>query len=293
MRLKLYRAPTVAQAMALVRAELGTEALILNTRRWFDGVELTAALEPACSVAPPERSYAEALAFHAVPDRLRGPLSFGHLATTLGQALAFGTLPLGTRPVLLAGPPGAGKTLTVVRLATRLTMAGQPPMVVNADGTKAGASEQLSAFTRLLDLPLLEAADPSTLSYTLAGRRPGVAVLIDAPGIDPFDPAQSDRLRGLASAAGAAVALVLPAGLDPNEATDLAQAFASVGASFLVATRLDIARRLGGILAAAEAARLPLTEAGIGPGAADGLVPLTAAFLAERLLLTGTPRHVH
>jgi flagellar biosynthesis GTPase FlhF len=46
MRLKLYRAPTVAAAMALVRAEFGSDALILSTRRAGGGVEVTAALEP-------------------------------------------------------------------------------------------------------------------------------------------------------------------------------------------------------------------------------------------------------
>jgi flagellar biosynthesis protein FlhF len=55
---------------------------------------------------------------------------------------------------------------------------------------------------------------------------------------------------------------------------------------------LDVIRRLGGVLAAADAARLTLTEAGIGPGAADGLVPMTPDFLAARLLQTGSPRHV-
>ena len=76
---------------------------------------------------------------------------------------------------------------------------------------------------------------------------------------------------------------MLPAGLDPAESADLAVAFAECGALSLIVTRLDIARRLGGVIAAAAASRLPLTEAGIGPGAADGMIPLTAALLAERL----------
>ena len=57
----------------------------------------------------------------------------------------------------------------------------------------------------------------------------------------------------------------------------------------MVATRLDLSRRLGGVLAAAHAGKLALTEAGVGPGAADGLVPLTAAFLAARLIGPGLP----
>ena len=87
----------------------------------------------------------------------------------------------------------------------------------------------------------------------------------------------------LIASADAATALVLPAGIDPAEATDLATAFAEQGASLLVATRLDMARRLGGVLAAAQAGGLALAEAGIGPGAADGLVPMTATLLADRL----------
>ena len=91
------------------------------------------------------------------------------------------------------------------------------------------------------------------------------------------------ELRGLATIAGAHVALVLPAGLDPAEAADLAIAHAACGATFLIATRLDLAHRLGSVIAAAAASRLPLAEAGIGTGAADGLVPFTPALLAARL----------
>ena len=45
MRLKLFRAATMAEAMARVRAELGAEAIILATRQVAEGIELTAALE--------------------------------------------------------------------------------------------------------------------------------------------------------------------------------------------------------------------------------------------------------
>ena len=80
------------------------------------------------------------------------------------------------------------------------------------------------------------------------------------------------------------MALVLAAGMDVAETTDLARAYAAAGVRLLVGTRFDIARRLGGILAASANAGLALTEAGIGPGAADGLLPITPAWLATRLL---------
>ena len=287
MRMKLYRAPCMAEAMARVRAELGLDALILATRRVADGVEITAALEPEEEevAALPDPARAARLSWHGVPPCLADRLG-GALEAALGRVLRFGALALdgdAPRPLLLTGPPGAGKTLTVARLATRLVMAGSTPLVITADGQRAGAADQLAAFTRLLGLTLIVASHPATLARALLRRQPGVPVLIDAPGADPFDPAQQDEIAGLAATADAEVALVLPAGGDPSESADLAEAFARGGATLLVATRLDLARRIGGILAAAQAGSLILAEAGIGPGAADGLTGLTPALLAERL----------
>ncbi len=285
MRLKLYRAPTVTAAIAQVRRELGADALILSTRRVSDGVEVTAALEaeveaPLPAPLPP----ASPLAWHGVAPGLLARLEAGPLAETLAATFIFGALPLtcDAAPLLLIGPPGAGKTLTVARLATRLTLQGRPPLVVTADGRRAGAAEQLAAFTRVLGLPLLVADEPVALSRALARRQDGAPVLIDTPGLNPFDADEREELASLAAAAAATPVLVLPAGLDPAEAADLAAAFAAIGATLLIMTRLDLARRLGGVLSAA-ATGLVMTEAGVGPGAADGLRPLTAAWLAERL----------
>jgi flagellar biosynthesis protein FlhF len=207
------------------------------------------------------------------------------LEVSLRDTLRFGTVPLAAhdRPLLVAGPPGAGKTLTVARLATRLVMAGTVPLVVSADGRRAGGTEQLAAFTRLLGIDLVVAAHPVALSQAFGRRISAGPALIDAPGCDPFDTTQIEELAAMASTADAEVALVLPAGLDPDEAADLALGFASLGTALLVGTRLDQERRLGSVVAAADAAGLALTEAGIGPGAADGLTALTPDLLAARL----------
>lgn len=293
MRLKLFRAPTVAAAMSQVRAAFGADALILGTRHLPDGVEVTAALEPDhAAPAPPDPARLAALRFHGVPEGLHPALDHGSLEDALSEALAFAPLPLGPAdpPLLLVGPPGAGKTLTTVRLATRLVMTGTPPMVITADDQRAGATEQLAAFTRLLRINLVVASHPLTLSRALS-RRGAEPALIDGPGTDPFDPAAAADLRALAGATNATMVLVLPAGLDTAEATDLALAYAEIGARSLIITRLDLARRVGAVVAAAAAARLPLTEAGIGPDAAGGLTPLTPAFLATRIMQNGIPRH--
>lgn len=272
--------------MAQVRTELGAEALILSTRRSGTGVEVTAALErptPAAP-APPDPERLEGLRWHGVPVALAGVLATGRLDDALAARLRFGALDMArdAPPLLFAGPPGAGKSLTVARLATRLVLDGRAPLVISADAERAGAAEQLAAFTRLLGLTLIVATDGLTLARALTRRQNGAPVLIDTAGIDPFRAADQAAIATLAGAGGAQVTLVLPAGLDPAEAADTAAAFRAGGATAMVATRMDLSRRVGSVLAAA-AAGLTLTEAGIGPGAADGLVPLTPELLAGRL----------
>jgi len=289
MRLKVFRAAAMPDAMAMLRAELGAEAVILGTRRVAQGVEVTAALEaeepflipPMPAGLPPP---AGPLGFHNLPPALAATLGGGPLEQALAARLGFAPLPEARdRPLMFVGPPGAGKTLTCAKLAARMVLKGLHPAVVTSDGQRAGAAAQLAAFTGVLGLTLAVAPSAAALGKALARRAGGQPVLVDTAGCDPFDAPQAVALRGLAAAAGADLVLVLPAGLDAAEAADLARAFALIGARHLVPTRLDSARRLGAVLAAAEAGPLLLTEAGIGPEVVDGLEPLSPARLAARL----------
>jgi flagellar biosynthesis protein FlhF len=279
----------MTDAMAECRQALGPDALILSTRRTAAGVEVTAALEPAEEPPPPPLTIPtlpaapDPLGRHNMPPALRARIGGGG-AASLSAVLRFGGLPGGVdRPLALVGPPGAGKTLSCAKLATRMVLRGAGPLVVTADAQRAGAAEQIAAFTRVLGVTLAMAGSGGQLAAALARRAPGQPMLLDTAGCDPFDPAQAEQLLALLRVTEAAPVLVLPAGLDAEEAAETARAFAALGAGHFLPTRLDGARRLGGVLAAAFAGPLVLTEAGTGPGAADGLTPLTPAWLAERL----------
>lgn len=298
MRIRVFRAARMADAMAMLREELGEEAVILDTRRAGGGVEITAALEaeepvlipPAAAIAtlptaaPPAAPVTGPLAFHNAPPSLAAALARGPLEDTLGSVFRFGPLPDGReKPLLLVGPPGAGKTLTCAKIAARMVLGGTPPVIATTDGQRAGAAAQLAAFTGVLGLTLAVATSPGALVKALARRTQDQPVLVDSAGCDPFDPRQAMALHGFAVAIGAELVLVLPAGLDALEAADLARAFAALGARHLVPTRLDSARRLGAVLAAAEAGPLLLTEGGTSPEVVQGLEPLSPARLAARL----------
>jgi flagellar biosynthesis protein FlhF len=313
MRLKTYAAPSMAEAMEMVRAELGEEAIIVSTQRGVggQGVRITAAIEDSAEVdddieqalADPGRLPAslsrvrEALAYHGVPDRLvdrlmataRGLDDEGPVmacAAALDAAFSFAPLPEKGQaaPLILVGPPGVGKSLTIAKLAARSHLAGCKVRVISADAVRAGAMDQLRAFTDILKIDLEKARGGDSLGKLLAEDRNADLILIDSPGLNPFSAPDMAYLKTLCDCPGVEPVLVLSAGGDPVECWDIARAFAEVGATRLLATRLDMTRRLGGILAAAEAGKLRFCDVTINPHVADGLCPITPISLARLIL---------
>lgn len=295
MKLRVFAGPDLASALDGLRRALGDDALILETREIAvdagGGVEILAAVEHPDTPPPRARgaealeARREALTWQGLSAELAGRLLEADLAHAVTKSLAFGDLPLGrgATPLLFAGEPGAGKSLTVMKLATRLVMGGETPLVISADNRKAGATEQLAAMTRILGLTLIVADDAPQIRRALGRRTDGAVVLIDGPGLVLSDQADDRVLRSLSRETGAEIVFVLPAGLDAAEAAETALDYAGAGARRLVATRLDVSRRIGAVVEAAFRSRLLLTLCGTGPELAGGLEPLTATMIAERL----------
>lgn len=311
MQLKSYTAPSMADAMALVRRELGEDAIIVSIQRAAgnQGVRISAAfdrdVDPMTGAddeeePPPTLDILRQCFFqHAVPEALSvrllaaarlvertDPLAACMVALEAG--FAFSPMPtVSSRPFVLLGPPGTGKSSTVAKLATRTLIQKKVPGVINADIIRAGAIEQLSAFTRILDIDLVTARTPDQLrQLSEQGCRHSDVIYIDTPGVNPFRREDMAYLSELIEASGAEPVLVLAAGGDSVETVDIAEAFASIGATRLLATRLDMTWRLGATLSAAEAGHLMFCDVGASPCIADGLSALSPLMLA-RLILSG------
>nr|WP_298683872.1 GTP-binding protein [uncultured Dongia sp.] len=311
MRLRSFNAPSIAAALALVKAELGPDAIILNTEQIGGAFKVTAALDrdailaqrtPASALEPLD-AIAQALEFHRVAPALAERLT--HQAATVllespHQALAaalrarFPVQPLTdrqpTRPIMLVGLPGAGKTATLAKLLARAKLRRWSGVAITCDVIKAGAIEQLGTYTKALQVPAYRAKDAATLTRAVAQAPAGAFVIIDTGGCNPLDAGDLAHVTALAEAVKAEMVLVMAAGGCPVESAELGQLFAEAGATRLIPTRIDAARRYGGILAAAETGRLAFAEFGVSPEIANGLEIIGADRLADWLLETTTSR---
>jgi len=324
MRLKSFTANTMKEALQMIRETLGEDAIIVATREENGGksVRVTAAIDKDTEATMPSQRIAdkepsmndwqyddddddatvveeitEVMLRHAVPDEVLDQVvstvnimglteSRNALFAALQQLFEFRPLPQKTygKPLILVGPPGAGKTLAAAKIAARGALNGLRMSVITTDTIRAGGVEQLEAFTRLMKIDLKKAQSPKELKDCLSEAQGMDQIIIDTAGINPFDPESVKLLARLIGTAECDPVLVMPAGLDADESGEIARVFATIGARSIIPTRVDVARRLGSLLSAAHQGGLSFAEVSSTAKVADGLSPLTAKRLTQLLM---------
>jgi flagellar biosynthesis protein FlhF len=261
-----------------------------------------AAHAPAKPAAPRVNSaevIRRALAFHGLPGTLATVLSElaanmkeTDAALMLGHALdarlAFRPLPVRPpMPIMLVGGPGVGKTVTTAKLAARARLAGHQVRVVTTDTLRSGAIEQLAKLLSVLKLEPDIAETPEALAAWLHAQEAeakSAVFLIDTPGTNTLLGSERADLSRFIKAGALEPVLVHAAGADCDEAAADAKLFAALGVRRMITTRLDGARRLGSLLAAADAAHLGIAEVSLSPYLSEPLSALTSVTLARILL---------
>jgi flagellar biosynthesis protein FlhF len=89
----------------------------------------------------------------------------------------------GPRVVLTLGPSGSGKTTLLAQLAAKARMMSPDEKItfVNADANRFGAAEQLRAYGRILDVPVIDIEHPSDLSKLILNSGKRISLFIDMP----------------------------------------------------------------------------------------------------------------
>lgn len=194
-------------------------------------------------------------------------------------------------PIMLVGPTGAGKTSCGAKLAAAALNRGEKAFIMSADVGRAGAIDQIKAYGDALGADYYITETPQDVAAALRSKRPSGAVILDTPGISPYDPGDFAALRSFQEATGGEPVLVLPASGDAEEFRDWAAAFREFGARRLIVTKFDATRRVGAALSAAGAGKFALAHFSQTPFISEGLLDATPEFLARRLL-AGRPQRL-
>ncbi len=265
------------------------------------------AAKPAeIKITPKMESLVQSMAYHGIPTRLAEKLCRSALAvetedTEMALAAALDShfkyssrISDRTAPMMLVGPPGVGKTITIAKFAATAKMEGRRVHIITTDTSRAGAVEQLKAYTDILGFELKVAETPEQLKALLRQDKltDGADILIDSGGVNVYDEDEITSLTRNIVAAKAEPVAVLAAGTDTAEMSDTAEGFATLGARRMIITRLDTTRRYGGVFTAAHTAKLSFSYASVSSSVATGLHTINPVNLARLLLRDPTRSEV-
>ena len=197
--------------------------------------------------------------------------------------------------IMVVGVNGTGKTTTIGKLALQLKEAGHEVTLVAADTFRAAAIEQLEAWAKRVNVPLIRQAanaDPAAVVFdamrAAKAGRPGV-VIIDTAGrlhtkvnlMEELKKMKRIMARELPGAPHE-VWLVLDATTGQNAIAQARMFRDEIGVTGLILTKLDGTSRGGVVIRIAKELGIPLRYIGVGEQA-DDLRPFRAGEFVEAL----------
>lgn len=172
--------------------------------------------------------------------------------------------------IVLVGPPGAGKTSLMARLASHLiSVKSIPVCLTSLDQVKVSAPEELQTYAEILEVDHFQM--PHEVDRSLLDRRGRDKVtLIDMPAMNPRhrEPIKLYTEK-LARIKPHRVVGVFPALYRSGDLFDIIRAFKPLKLTDLAFTMTDQTGRLGGMIAMSIQTGLPITILGTGQKAGD------------------------
>jgi flagellar biosynthesis protein FlhF len=169
--------------------------------------------------------------------------------------------PEANRILVFAGPPGAGKTTTLTKIAIQEYLARRVPVrIISVDPYRVASHEKLRGFAGILGTGFTAASTMKELIDAVEEFRNKNVLLIDTPGYSGNDFEGAHDLSGfLARLNHKEVHLVLPASMKRADMARCARQFDEFKPDYLLFTKLDETESFGAIISTALEAAKPLS----------------------------------
>jgi flagellar biosynthesis protein FlhF len=159
------------------------------------------------------------------------------------------------------GPPGCGKTTTLVKLAVNYGLSGRRPvLLLSMDTFRVGAADQLRAYAAILGVGCQVLDTVTALAQALEENRGKELILIDTPGLGADDIEYASELaRFLSTRRDVDSHLVLSSSTKPADLTRMVDRFEVFRPQNLLFTRMDETGSFGPIFSEAARTSKPLS----------------------------------
>lgn len=222
-----------------------------------------------------------------VPRRWHRQPGGRELARALGERLQW--LAVTDEPFapveVFVGPPGAGKTTTIAKIAAQQrARRGVRLGLVAADGFRVGAVEQLRLYADIIGSPFVVARTLGDVERAVADI--ASPVLVDTAGRSPRDHEALDLFSVTGSWPQARTHLVVPASTPPATLERMIDAYAVANPTRIVFTRLDEGGGLAPLMTILRQRDLVVSYLTTGQRIPEDIERATPARLAAHVLGT-------
>jgi flagellar biosynthesis protein FlhF len=196
------------------------------------------------------------------------------------------------RVVALVGPPGAGKTTTLVKLAVNYGLASRRPvLLLSLDTYRVAAAEQLRSFAAILGVGVQVLETVTALAQAIEENRGKDLIFIDTPGMTAEDLTGCAGLsQFLATRPEVDTQLVLSASMKSADLHRMVDSFEVFRPQRLLFTRLDETATFGSIFNEAARTGKPLSFFATGQRIPEDLEEASKHRLSELILAAPSGR---
>ncbi|HEV2202048.1 MAG TPA: hypothetical protein VGR73_19685 [Bryobacteraceae bacterium] len=252
-----------------------------------------AELEPALAQQVAEGTPLEEL-FETDATLGRRPAEGNSAPARAGRHAGAGKVAEGKAIVALVGPPGAGKTTTLIKLAARYGLGSQrPAQILSIDVCRIAAADQLRSLSAILGIGCEIVETPGALAQAIEEHRHKDYIFIDTPGYASAEMAGIGDARELAALVASHpeidTHLVLMASMKPVDLERTVDRYEMFAPGKLIFTRLDETESFGALINESVLRSLPISFLSTGQTVPDDLEPASKEGLAARVL-AGRPR---